>query len=589
MSHSAMKSPKRKTGRDHSRLDAKALYKGVLTIFLKDLPEEWTDTKLKLLSAVRREEWKEVYALADEMARTTWPTSQDQYLASQLSALILKYPDSDLFEFELSPRENAEKKFKESEERCRRTNVRFRRSLSSGAFYKSRFFPLLEGMRLWIHRVLGPLDLTEVYTSCSFGSGSAIGVAGNATHFGRKFDGVWTASEAVVPLAARAIHCNTQWRLGLLSGGSTEGVVCLDDDDFTTKFRGKLEIVGHNKIDFVPKNAKTERTIAIEPSLNNLIQNGIDKVMRRALKRAGYDLTDQERNQHLARRGSVDGSLATIDLSSASDSISIELVRYLMPPDWLWLLSHSRSPTYTLNGSLSKYHKFTSMGNGFCFPLETLIFAAAVKSCKRAHHSLVSDAVYGDDIIVDSSVAPLLIALLSYIGFRTNDDKTFVSGPFRESCGADWYRGRDVRPVYLDFLLSDATAVRIFHNATLRSENTRISFAGVREYLRSAVRPKDLLLRPDFGWVSVAARGIYQRLEQSNLDGAFTVPLDVFMASRCARWDRKEQRWRWYEVRNVLVVDEPGLPYSRYLLFLSGIKEGLGALRFTTKSRQMLV
>jgi hypothetical protein len=86
------------------------------------------------------------------------------------------------------------------------------------------------------------------------------------------------------------------------------------------------------------------------------------------------------------------------------------------------------------------------MGNGYTFTLETLIFTAAVRAVGSRQY-----AVYGDDIILESSLAPSLVRLLRFLGFTTNDAKSFTNpdSRFRESCGADYYRGVLVTPFYL--------------------------------------------------------------------------------------------------------------------------------------------
>lgn len=54
--------------------------------------------------------------------------------------------------------------------------------------------------------------------------------------------------------------------------------------------------------------------------------------------------------------------------------------------------------------------------------------------------------VFGDDIIVDSSIAPTLIDNLAAIGFSVNKQKSFIDGFFKESCGVECYHGTDIRP-----------------------------------------------------------------------------------------------------------------------------------------------
>lgn len=90
---------------------------------------------------------------------------------------------------------------------------------------------------------------------------------------------------------------------------------------------------------------------------------------------------------------------------------------------------------------------FSSMGNGYTFELETLIFAALAHACggKVGQDTFV----YGDDILVPTEISADVLALLRYSGFTPNQKKTFTTGHFRESCGGDFLMGHDVRPLFL--------------------------------------------------------------------------------------------------------------------------------------------
>lgn len=206
----------------------------------------------------------------------------------------------------------------------------------------------------------------------------------------------------------------------------------------------KYQITRANTVITVPKNLKTDRTIAKEPVGNLPFQLAFDGYMKKRLFQVGIDLKDQLRNQMAAREGSLTDLLSTIDLSMASDTVSINAVATLLPDDWYVLFDALRCSEYSGAFGHGYYSKFSSMGNGLTFALETIIFYAL---CKAA--GSVQPLVYGDDIIVESSVAPKLVQLLRFYGFRPNLEKTFIQGPFRESCGADWYEGTNVRAFYL--------------------------------------------------------------------------------------------------------------------------------------------
>ena len=214
----------------------------------------------------------------------------------------------------------------------------------------------------------------------------------------------------------------------------------------------RAKITETNKIAFVPKSYKTDRTIACEPTHAMPFQLAFDSYAKHRLKRVGIDLSDQTLNQLAAFRGSLDNSLTTLDLSAASDTLSYNTVCALLPHDWFKFLCSIRSRFYRgkLQGKpfAGIYHKFSSMGNGGTFPLETLIFYALTKAV-----GATTCIVYGDDIILDSKATLPTIALLRFFGFKVNESKSF-SEPhnFRESCGTDWYNGVNVTPIYIRHL-----------------------------------------------------------------------------------------------------------------------------------------
>lgn len=217
-----------------------------------------------------------------------------------------------------------------------------------------------------------------------------------------------------------------------------------------------------NRFTTVPKDGSTDRGICIEPGANLWCQLGVGAVLKAKLAQIGIftlpptkmrgllqlDTEDgQPIHRRIARSASVESSFASIDLKSASDTVSFELVRWLLPPDWFELLCSLRSPKTLIENTWVHLSKFSSMGNGFTFELETLIFLALC--C-----SVVPDAtpgenvfVFGDDILVPNGSAASCLAILTMAGFTPNPSKTFDSSAFRESCGGDYFDGWNVRPV----------------------------------------------------------------------------------------------------------------------------------------------
>lgn len=219
----------------------------------------------------------------------------------------------------------------------------------------------------------------------------------------------------------------------------------------------------------VVKKSDIDRVACKEPEGNMLLQRQIGWYISERLRRkAGINTHDQSRNRHLAHIGSKDRVLATIDLSSASDTISHELVRTFLPTQWYSLLDDYRVKTTLIpyriqpdairtddrSDYLHGLNMFSSMGNGFTFELETLIFYAVVKTVQklsgpRFRGSIVS--VYGDDIICHGGLVPRIQRIFSFLGFTLNEKKTHWrrNDPFRESCGGHYYDGFDVTPFYI--------------------------------------------------------------------------------------------------------------------------------------------
>jgi hypothetical protein len=202
-------------------------------------------------------------------------------------------------------------------------------------------------------------------------------------------------------------------------------------------------------IETVPKNAKTHRVIAKEPRANGFLQKGVGAYIRSRLKRVGINLDDQTQNQ-IGAFLAYDKGLATLDLKAASDSMPIELVFELLPVDWALALNDLRSHQAKMpDGQTITLNKFSSMGNGFTFELETLIFWAITSSVKSLRMSSGADVlIYGDDIICPAEIAGDVIESLAFVGFQTNKEKSFFEGNFYESCGRHFFKSKEVTPIY---------------------------------------------------------------------------------------------------------------------------------------------
>lgn len=237
-----------------------------------------------------------------------------------------------------------------------------------------------------------------------------------------------------------------------------------------------------SRLSVVPKTARSMRTITLEPAMLQFIQQGCNATLRSNIKKCGIlsrclDLSDQSKNQHLARVGSLTKRWSTIDLKSASDLLSITLVErcFANHPRFKQDLLDCRSTSYTCDNVVRTLRKYAGMGNATTFPVQSVAFAMvsiasilvqdgripSYRNCRRAAQHI---RVFGDDIIIDSKYASGVCSDLESVGLRVNRDKSFLNGDFKESCGLDAFKGYDVTPVYLkydpDDLLRDERVVQ---------------------------------------------------------------------------------------------------------------------------------
>jgi hypothetical protein len=344
---------------------------------------------------------------------------------------------------------------------------------------------ILHYARLFLTKLLGvqkPGHL-ELLDRSRHGPGATIGTVKGNTSLYHKYEGwPYTCTIDAYRYARFAIETDQRW-IGALQNSYRErfGIQKHELLDMQTFWSKVIKVVDGNRITFVPKDARKERTIAIEPTLNIYLQLGVDGYIRKRLKRYGVNLDSQSKNQELARLGSLsDGidSFVTVDLSSASDSVSKALIKLLLPEHWYSYLMDLRSPTGDLNGDLIEFEKVSSMGNGYTFALESAIFTALVYAVTRAGGGIFDHskfAVFGDDIIVERRWYYQLVEALRLSGFSLNLEKTFSYGPIRESCGTDWFRGKAVRPVFLDKIPTKAGELFCDYNRIKRLLSLRWS------------------------------------------------------------------------------------------------------------------
>lgn len=356
-------------------------------------------------------------------------------------------------------RQAAMEKFMEGEAQCEQYNREGYKALSVAS--ESWMVDVFTYMQSFMQKLLGfdiP-DLSEMTERSRHGPGATTGTdAGRVSTYFKFEKWPYHCTARAARIARSAIEADERW-LGALEDDyrRRKKIPMWHILDRKRFWADVIEVVDGNRIAFAPKNARTDRSIAIEPTLNLYLQLGVDGFIRRRLKRWNVNLDDQRRNQELARLGSIEqvDPFVTVDLRNASGTMALKLCKLVCPQDWYDLFYDLRSPCGTMVGSseVKYYQMMSSMGNGFTFALESAIFTAVIYAVMKARLGVFRErefAVFGDDLVVRQSLAPFVVEALTSCGFKVNEGKSFFSGPVRESCGTDWYLGNPIRPVFLD-------------------------------------------------------------------------------------------------------------------------------------------
>jgi hypothetical protein len=389
---------------------------------------------LRDLSCVRAEHGYNPAAI--QLANNVGKDFKKKYLPASVDTSVLDGPAYEKFYAVCDHLEGIELDLPTGFTSCQRRKM----SDSQSVLYRARAI---------INTVLGKLDEDEWFGACRHGTGSTIGVPYVDTSLEAKNTFPISMTSRVQKLYDRYL---------------TFDFVLKDSIDKFNRYRPYGEwykIVDGSRATTVPKNAKTNRIIAIEPTGNMFFQLGLMACMYERLAAFGLDVrTLPDMHQLLARVASMDGVKSTIDWQSASDCVLYQLVEFLFPHDWFWALDIVRSPSMEIDKVKKTLPMFSTMGNATTFPIETLIFWALAEATKM-HESetntvflekgIKTASVFGDDCIVETSLAEAFITSCTRVGFLVNTEKSFFdAGPgFRESCGGDYYRGYDVRAYHL--------------------------------------------------------------------------------------------------------------------------------------------
>lgn len=299
--------------------------------------------------------------------------------------------------------------------------------------------------------------------------------------------------------------CNSDHLIRIYRSALVETGFWADAEMQRFQKHGFTEVTG-GKIFFAKKNAEISRTCCTEANLNMLIQKACGEFIEQRLELFfGISLETQPRlNQTLAKIGSIHGTFGTMDQVSASDSIGLRLYEASMQNCFLktmMLLSRSESAVLP-NGKQVSLHMISTMGNGFTFPLQTIIFASAVRACYQLmgfpeiEQGIRQYGVYGDDIVCRKEIFDFLSSMLTKLGFSVNQEKSFNNGPFRESCGEDYFQGVNIRGVYVKSLETQQQVFSCINRLNRWSARSGIPLPSTVKLLLSWVQWKKFLVPP---------------------------------------------------------------------------------------------
>jgi hypothetical protein len=419
-------------------------------------------------------------------------------------------------------------KFLLCEQKCERINHVFE-TLSINGQHAAKLFLA----KRKISQILGSFDPEEFVNSCNWGPGSTLSVKAHEATSTRKF-------EHKLDLTPSCYNFVSPW--------------------FNTVYplwEPVYRIVEGNKVITVPKNAKIDRVICVEPSGNLWFQKGLGAMIRKRLAFCGIDLNDQGHNQRLSRIGSRFGNLATVDFSSASDTISSGLVLDLLPGNWLEVLTRLRSPRYIHNDSVFECEKFSSMGNGFTFELESLIFYALAVACaEEGGHDMKSISIFGDDLIIPTDLYASSRQFFEDCGFSFNEKKSFSQSYYRESCGKHYWDGADITPLFLKEDVEHEISQYKIANSIRRYANRCYSYGcdirffkswdRIRRQLVSKSVKKPFLIPDDFG------------------DGGLVSNFDEASPSIARHGHFGYVFSHWVDIPHKCTTDSPALRLTRY-------------------------
>lgn len=200
---------------------------------------------------------------------------------------------------------------------------------------------------------------------------------------------------------------------------------------FREKLRTIVTLSYGSRLTTVPKDKDVDRVIEVECLGNMVVQrtigNGIRRIMRHIM---GVNL---DTAQPIHRMMIKFAEFATIDLSNASNSNWLVVIKWFLPKRLFSLLNRSRAAVVSYDGEYHGLNMLSPMGNGFTFEVMSVVLLSLCRVLDPLSR------VFGDDIIIRNEHAEKLVSALQVCGYRINEKKTFINSPFRESCGGFYH------------------------------------------------------------------------------------------------------------------------------------------------------
>ena len=296
---------------------------------------------------------------------------------------------------------------------------------------------------------------------------------------------------------------------------------------------GTFRRVRGAKFTSVFKSNTQRRGIAIEASGNTLIQRVASGAARLALrKNLGIDL-DTLADVH---RDRICGPVATIDFSSASDSIHKDDLSFFGFPRWYRDLCFAGRAPFTCFRGESVYNRvLSSMGNTATFETMTVLLTAIARVFDP------NATVFGDDVIIaDEQAESFIKAITSLTNFKVNTEKSFWGGDHvRESCGAYYVRGYGYVTSYKANAvtkLSSAVALankvlltaRATHDSELREKALKLHVELVRTLRAHLKDGPEVSFLPEY---LMSTTWVNEKLNRNGRRVEMFLQLEVFNAS----------------------------------------------------------